>query len=340
MATIEQINDAKTKLETVLERFRELDRESLRRTDLGEKLSFEAGMSFFNRAIDLYQSLLDCDLENLSHSKMTAITAVANELLGFFDRIVAFDALTQNGPGQVRDELIKSVINHWDSDFDTVSPVLAYATKSSADFQRLEREAKGTLSDLNKVRTDVDGKVGAILEKMNAALTEVRDAAKEAGVSKHSVHFQEEAAYFAKSALIWLIATVAFGGATLLYVVMHLEPTLAKLVDPNWQQLVHHSIPRIIVLFVLSFGLIWCAKNYMAASHNLVVNRHRRNALASFQAFIEGSSSNETKDAVLLQATHAIFTPQDSGFAKGDSTPNAASQVVEIIRGGAKAKGE
>lgn len=340
MATIEQSNDAKVKLDIVLKRFSELDPESLQRTDLGEKLSFKAGMPFFNRAIDLYRALLDCDIKILSCSKMVAITTAANELLGFFDQIVALDALTQNGLAQVRDDLINNVFNHWDQDFDAVSPVLAYSTKSSADFQRLEREAKGTLVDLNKVRTDVDSKVEAILEKMNGALTEVRDAAKEAGVSKHSVHFQEEAAYFAKSAWIWLFATVLFGGATLLYVVMHLEPTPANLDNPNWQQLVHHSIPRIIVLFVLSFGLVWCAKNYMAASHNLVVNRHRRNALASFQAFVQGSSLDETKDAVLLQATHAIFTPQDSGFAKGEFTPNVAGQVIEIVRGGAKSKGE
>lgn len=112
-----------------------------------------------------------------------------------------------------------------------------------------------------------------------------------------------------------------------------------KLENPTWQTIVHHSIPRLIVLFVLTFGLIWSAKNYTAASHNLVVNRHRKNALASFQAFIEGASSPETKDAVLMQATHAIFSPQDSGFAKGE-TPNPASQVVEVFRGGSKSKDE
>lgn len=339
MATLEQFNDAKEKMYAVLKRFKDLDPASLRRLDLGEKLSFDAGMPHFNRAIDLYRSLLNCDLDNISHSKMVGITNTGTDLLGFFEKIVAFDALTQQTPGTARDELIKHVINHWDTEFDTVSPVLAYATKSSADFQRLEREAKGTLSDLKKVREEVDEKVGGILEKMNSALGEIRDAAKEAGVSKHSIHFKEEAEYFTRASIAWIVLTVLFGLATLLYVVKYLEPTLAQLDNPTWQQLVHHAIPRLIVLFVLTFGLVWSAKNYMAASHNLVVNRHRRNALASFQAFIEGASAPETKDAVLMQATHAIFTPQDSGYAKGEA-PNPASQVVEIFRGGVKTKAE
>jgi hypothetical protein len=78
--------------------------------------------------------------------------------------------------------------------------------------------------------------------------------------------------------------------------------------------------------------MIWSAKNFTASVHNFVVNRHRRNALASFQTFVEGASKPEIKDAVLIQATHAIFMPQDSGYAKGE-IPNPTSQIVEVFRG-------
>lgn len=101
--------------------------------------------------------------------------------------------------------------------------------------------------------------------------------------------------------------------------------------DPAAIVLIQHSIPRLIVVSVLTYGLVWSARNYAASQHNYVVNRHRRNALASFQTFVEGASDKEIKDAVLLEATHSIFTPQDSGFARGD-VPNATSQVIEVFR--------
>jgi hypothetical protein len=74
-------------------------------------------------------------------------------------------------------------------------------------------------------------------------------------------------------------------------------------------------------------------RNYAASRHNLVVNRHRQNALSSFETFVKGAGDQQTKDAVLLQATQSIFVPQDSGFIRGESTPQPGSQIIEILRG-------
>jgi hypothetical protein len=338
MPTTAQIEKANTDLQDALNWYDLLEPETIKRTELGEKLTFESDMHIFLRAIDLYKSLLGCDLENLPYAVSTNLCSCAKTTSAVIKSAIDFNLETQQqNPVTARNGIVAQMLDRWEQDFAAVTPILAYSAKSSADFQRLEREAKGTLTTLKDSKKEVDGKISDLLKSMNTALGEVRDAAKEAGVSKHSQHFQEEAAFFAKSSKTWLAFTVGFGASAVAYVMLHIEPALEKLVDPTWQQLAHHSIPRLIVLFVLTYGLAWSAKNYMAASHNKVINRHRRNALASFQAFIEGASAPETKDAVLLQATHAIFTPQDSGFAKGDS-PNATSQVVEIIRGGTKAK--
>jgi hypothetical protein len=91
-----------------------------------------------------------------------------------------------------------------------------------------------------------------------------------------------------------------------------------------------------LIIFVLTFMMVWAAKNFNASVHNYVVNRHRRNALASFQAFVEGASSDEVKDAVLMQATSAIFTPQDSGYTKID-LPVTNNQLVDVFKGAPKA---
>lgn len=332
MPTQQQLEDLRKSMFEKLNWFKELDLEGLRRGELGEKLSFDAAMPDIERVVTFYRKLLDCDLTNLPHVTMNQILAAATATADLLGRIGSFDPEKSGNPFPERTQFMNQIRDRWESDFPAVAPVLAYATKSSADFQRLEREARGTLSELGEAKKEFGKQTEGILEQMNSALGEVQDAAKEAGVSQHAAHFSDEADTAKKLAWIWIIAAGLFGLITVAYIVWHVEPVLAELKDPTAMQLVQAAIPRLIIVFVLTFGMIWSAKNFTASVHNFIVNRHRRNALASFQTFVEGASKPEIKDAVLMQATHAIFMPQDSGYAKGD-VPSSTSQVVEVFRG-------
>ena len=333
MPTIEQNQQALSSLLDVLKWFKEVDAEKLKRSDLGP-LSFDAFSETVTRTLDLYRSLLDCDLSNVSYAKLSEITSAGNAAKSILENIRLFEVTQQNPSGE-RQAIIQRLVDQWEFDFAAVTPVLAYATKSSADFQRLEREARGALSELNTSKDTFKDKTNGILGQMNTALGQVQDAAKKAGVSNHTVHFKEEANTAKLVALAWLFVAVSLAVAIVLYVMFHVEPTLATLVDPTAIELVKESLPRLLVVFVLSFGMIWAAKNVSASTHNFVVNRHRQNALASFQTFVEGASGKEVKDAVLIQATSAIFSPQDTGYAKGE-LPHPISPVFEVLKSGAK----
>jgi len=130
------------------------------------------------------------------------------------------------------------------------------------------------------------------------------------------VHFKVEANTAKMVAIAWLSVSVTLAFAIVFYVVFHVEPSLAMLINPTAIELVKESLPRLLVVFVLSFGMIWAAKNVSASTHNFVVNRHRQNALASFETFVEGASGKEVKDAVLIQATSAIFF--STGYRLGE----------------------
>ncbi|MDE0485291.1 MAG: hypothetical protein OXI67_22190 [Candidatus Poribacteria bacterium] len=75
-------------------------------------------------------------------------------------------------------------------------------------------------------------------------------------------------------------------------------------------------------------------KNYTAEKHLQTVNRHRQNALATFGAFVEAAGENrETRDAVLLAATKAIFDANQSGYLSAKtSSSDTASPVQQIIK--------
>ncbi|MDO8961490.1 MAG: hypothetical protein Q7V02_05280 [Methylophilus sp.] len=332
MATQEQLDVAEKLMMETLSWYAECDIEKLKRTDLGEKLSFEIAYSDIERVVNFYKKLLDCDLKNLPHVTMSQVASTGKATIDVLSKIGTFDPEKSGNPFPERAQLITQLRDRWESDFPTVSPVLAYATKSSADFQRLEREARGTLSQLSEDKSEFSKTSEGILGEMRSALHQVQEAASEAGISQHATHFNTEANTARKMAIIWLISTITLGFITVLYIVLHVEPIISELTEVTALKLVQYSIPRIIIIFVLTFGMVWSAKNFTSNVHNFVVNRHRKNALASFQTFVAGASNQEIKDAVLLQATHAIFMPQDSGYTKSDTT-NPTSQIVEVFRG-------
>ncbi len=63
-----------------------------------------------------------------------------------------------------------------------------------------------------------------------------------------------------------------------------------------------------------------------------MVNRHRQNALSTFEAFVKAASDDDTKNAVLLRATEAIFSLAPSGYVERQSEGQMTPQVIEVLR--------
>lgn len=51
----------------------------------------------------------------------------------------------------------------------------------------------------------------------------------------------------------------------------------------------------------------------------------------TFRAFVEGTSDDRVKDAILLQASQAAFTGRPTGFDAPDKDSPTINPVVEII---------
>ena len=89
--------------------------------------------------------------------------------------------------------------------------------------------------------------------------------------------------------------------------------------------------------FLLSPIYVWLnrsIKNYTAQKHLEVINTHRQNALETFDTFVAAAEGNrETRDAVLLSATEAIFDANQTGYlsAKG-SGADSKSPIQQVIR--------
>ena len=300
-----------------------------RREELGTAFNFEEGIPIFERTLKLFRDLSECNFDNLPVPVLNSLKQSADQALGTFNQIRSFNLEAQANPRQARDQIISNISNQYSTHFDKLSHIIVYSVRKGTDFAKLEREGKETLEFQRKVVTDLQTKSKEILDDMATTLGKVRQAAAEVGVTQHSVHFMNQANHHKKSSKIWLLATGVIGLVTILFAWFSLHYVTSS--DSTYQ-IIRFTISRILIISILSYALVWSGKNYSAHKHNEVINKHRQNGLSTFETFVKATDDPETKNAVLLQATRSIFTPQRSGYLSKDSEPTSPNQFIEILR--------
>ena len=61
------------------------------------------------------------------------------------------------------------------------------------------------------------------------------------------------------------------------------------------------------------------------------VHRHRELALSTFRAFVEGTSDEQVRNAVLLAATGAAFSPRPTGYDGAEGDGAGSSIAIEAV---------
>lgn len=305
-----------------------------RKNELGPDLSFEPGLVHFQRVLTLYRLLKEVNLEEFPEQRLTPLVNLARDLNSILDDIKTFSVSKhRSDPVDVRDSLIKSLADGYPRHFDAITPILAYASIKGTDLGSLvhraneaitaiQAKSKEHLDQLQTFRLDAEG-----------ALKAVQQFAQEAGVAQHAIHFKKEADLHSGQAKPWLIATCVFAGVTLL-------SGLGFLISYSWGnweitsvQGLQLTLSKVVIASILISATLWTGKMYRAHRHNEIINRHRQNALATFEAFAKATSDEQTKNAVLLQATQCIFAAQQTGYVPSDSDGSHFSQIFEIVRG-------
>jgi len=203
--------------------------------------------------------------------------------------------------------------------FAVLLPLLVHLEHRNPSFDEVENKLARAESRIHAIESRtiaIENKkesVEALEKKAERALEVANDAARKAGLTAYGEAFKTEAEASADQAVKWAIG-LALGVVTLLgwiwYATAKIKPEPS---DAHWSAHARQLGAEILVISLFSYVVVWCAKNFRAARHNAIVNRHRHNALATFERFVAGLADEETKNAVLLQATQAIFAPQPSG---------------------------
>jgi uncharacterized membrane protein len=190
-------------------------------------------------------------------------------------------------------------------------------------------KSKAAAEEILKKQTEID----ALLEKL-------RKAALKEGAENYVRTFKALAKGFETASRIWLAVVVALSIVTIVFAYQTFNT--ADFVGSNGEMaplstVVLHVTSRVVILSILLFVIGVAARDYRANRHNQVVNRHRATAIDTFELFTKGTADEQTRNAILVKATEAVFQPVGTGYQSKDAEPAPNSTIVEILRAGPKA---
>ena len=330
MATIDEHKQLTENIKAKLQIFLTVDLLNLtREVELGNQLSFTKGEAVFIKIIDLFKKVNAVELFDVPYNSVLAFDAQLDHAISVFNQIKNFETNTSN-PASVRDSLIHQVEQQFDNYYSTAIPILMAGLLKSNDLSVEKAKLNEMLLELAKEKETAKKKSEKLLEEILDVLDKARQAAVEVGVAQHYLIFKEESEEHKGLSELWLSRTVrvliAIGimGLLLLFI-----PPL----DTQPISLIQFTVTKIVVLSVLFYGLSICTRNYKAHKHNSILNKHRQNALNTFETFSKAAGNDtQTKSAVLLEATHTIFSNQQTGYLNNDNDNDSPNKIIEIFK--------
>ena len=291
---LEQVNESIEKMLSYS--IKELTREE----ELGTQFSFKEIEEKFVKTIDLFKRVKEVNLREVPYNLLNAFNEQINNAITYFDQAKNFNAAVNNSV-ITRKNLITNINNSYDNYYTHSVPILSVGLLNSNDLSSERSKMNQLIADLEVSKEDSEKK----LKELNDIIENAKSFAIEAGVSKHSSVFKSESEHHENEAKKWLgytrniliaIALVAIGLAFL------------GLCFKENAEIVQFTITKIVVLSALFYGLSITNRNYKAHKHNGIMNKHRQNALSTFETFSNAASTDDqTKNAILLETTHSIF---------------------------------
>jgi hypothetical protein len=330
MATVEQRQEMLESVTKNVELLAAVDASELARTtDLSPDINFKDAVPRFEEMLELCKQLRQRDLSRLTYPQLRGINSACETIAKFIKNVREFD-LNQNTPGDVCKAIITQIDNSYDGIMEPFLLPLAFTATQSTDYAKIEREAKGYHATMKAERDSLSEYLGSVRTEAEKALSAVKAQAAEAGVASNAQIFADEATTHNTASGSWLKATIVMIVVTFIVSLVFLVVAF-KYRPADMPATIQYISAKLLVLSTLSVALFWSARNYKAHKHNATLCQHRANALMTFRAFVEGTSEEGVKDAILLQAAQAAFAGRSTGFDVPDGNSATVTPFVEVL---------
>jgi hypothetical protein len=309
----------------------EFDAGSLvREGDLGATFNFAAAVSPATKLINLFRSIPLKVLEDMPPGNLTTIRQVAEQVVSQFKRILDFSFDKVQNPAQARTQYIAELTSFYDGNaFPTLLPYIGYAAARTSDFGRLETEAREAIAAIEKQTAALQQELRDGAKDAQKMLEDIRAVAAEQGVSQEAIYFGREADRHETESKTWRTATIWLAIALGLYAFLTMfSNNIPGLHPADAAESSQIIAGKVLFFVVLAYMLLLSARNFLSHVHNKIVNRHRQNALLTYNALVNAGGTTATKDVVLGYAASCIYAPQETGYAKGIANETTLPQAL------------
>lgn len=305
----------------------------IREEELGKALSFSNFFDDFTKIINFFKKLTYLDISTLPTSQLTTLKDNITSFLSKIESIKTFTVDANNAMAE-RDNAANALISQYQYFFDQLSPIITYCEKDGTDYQALQLEVNKIVEDINAKYIEISEEFDQRKSELDIVIDAVKKAAQEVGVTQHTINFESASKKYKTLSYYWL---AAISVTTIIIILASLFAFNSPIeIAPNDSyasyKFIQAAIARFTALFTLLIILFWEVRNYNAAQHNFIINQNKQNALSTFETFVSAARDEETKNAVLMQTTRAIFSNLPSGYLKNESADDGTSQIIEIAK--------
>ena len=284
------------------------------------------------------ESLLD-----LSRSDFQQFTNYLTEFYKNIEQIGNFETRGER-PGEIHSSLLREISSFCENVKNTLSKTITYLM--SKKVEQLEDQVKTTVTDAEeKLNTETEKfqrlseeaqqQTAEIVQKLEQTHLKYQNQLTEKPISQYKKTFDDQANKHGAMAWVWLAASglLAVGFGIIFWKLLTDIGSLANQ-ENQLSMILSNLFAKGFYLSLIFLFLNRTIKNFAAEKHLEVINTHRQNALETFDAFVAAAEGNrETRDAVLLAATKAIFEANQSGYlSTKTSGTDSTSPVQQIIK--------
>ena len=318
----------------------ELDLERLKRSDLsGAGFSFEFVHLDLSNVYSMLREILMAPHEWVLNFRRGVARDVVNHLQQFYAKIQEIEGfeISDDNPKQTHDNLLQGISNVCDSAKEPLGRIVAYLSSRkvgqlTAEVDDMVAKLKTETNRVEEINNEAEQKQVEREQEFDRLKLEVQNQLAEKPISQYKTIFADQARKHRDGAWFWL--GMACLGIAAFFIAFYKLPTLLESGGSESTRILQNFFAKVFLLSPIYLWLNRSIKNYTAQKHLEVINTHRQNALETFDTFVAAAEGNrETRDAVLLSATDAIFDANQTGYlsTKG-SGADSKSPVQQVIR--------
>ncbi len=307
-------------------------RDLIHRTEWGE-INFEAAESDVKSVIHMAQDICVMPVELLPDSVLEHGTNAAERLMQPLRQLDGFSLKEGGDINSRRNDLVNRIHQASDEFSRNIGLWIPYLSYHRGD-------AEENIKKLNQAIATVEEKGQEHLLKLNKnndealrLIENIKSTSAEAGVAVFTQDFSDESTKNDTIARRWLMVTITMAAITMFVLVTFYWQSLGMAMNSTLSQILPVLGCRVLIVSFLFTITVWCGRMYKAMRNQALQNRHRALGLKTFRAFADAASDTQTRDAVLRETTHTIFSSTPTGLISENGSGDSDSNIVQIAGG-------